>query len=72
MYCERCQVKRKVDGERFCLSCRKKVLAEMRADGYLEAVPKTKHERARKPTTSVSCRPRSCQTEPEWRGTYDW
>ena len=39
MYCERCQVKRKVDGERFCLACRKKVLAGMRADGYLEAVP---------------------------------
>lgn len=48
MYCERCQVKRKVDGERFCLACRKKVVAGMKADGYLETPPKTKHERALK------------------------
>ena len=48
MYCERCQIKRKIDGERFCLTCRRKIVADMKADGYLEPVPKTKHERVLK------------------------
>lgn len=37
--CVRCAAFPKVKGERYCALCRKKVLAEMKASGYLTPLP---------------------------------
>lgn len=45
MSCERCRTKDQVPGERFCPGCRTKVLKQMKADGYLEEVPRDRPHR---------------------------
>lgn len=43
MKCETCGVRPRRDGERFCGLCRHRLLKQMKDDGYLTKVPRTRH-----------------------------